>query len=209
MKQERLFAANEVLAGLSLAALAFVWLLAFNQLAPESLAWTLTRVSGVLGYSFLALSVALGALTASKYIPQWLSKALQYGWHGLLSGFSLALVGVHVAYTLVDTQYPQTLLGVLLPGLATYAPLALALGTLATYGMVTVYISFASKNKLPRRVWRTLHLLAYPSFILATLHGLWAGSDNLGLLYTGAAGMVIVTFLLRIFEVRSARQVKA
>ncbi len=202
MKQERWFSLNEALAGLMLAALAFVWLLAFNQLAPSTLAWTLTRVSGVTSYVLLSISVALGALMASAYVPKWLAKALQYGWHGLLSGFALALVGVHVVFTFVDTQYPQTLLGVLIPGLASYAPLALALGTLATYGMITVYGTFAYKNKLPRTVWRTLHLLAYPSFILATVHGLWAGSDTLGLLYIGASLLVIFTFLVRIFEVR-------
>lgn len=159
-------------------------------------------MSGVVGYAALAVSVTLGALTSSRYVPAWLAKPLQYGWHGVLSGFGLVAIGVHVAFSLVDAQYPQTLAGVLVPGLASYAPFALALGTLAAYAVLVVYVSFARQRQLAR-VWvRLLHLLAYPAFAFATLHGVFAGSDRLAWLYLPALALVALATSVRLLERR-------
>lgn len=185
------------------AALGALWLAAWAGWTPEALAWTFLRMSGVVGYAALAASVTLGALTSSRYVPAWLAKPLQYGWHGVLSGFGLAATFVHGAFALVDAQYPQTLSGVLVPGLASYAPFALALGTLAAYATLVVYVSFARKHQLAR-VWvKRLHLLAYPGFAMATLHGVFAGSDRLAWLYLPALVLVALATSVRVLERRS------
>lgn len=187
----------------AVAGLGTLWLAAWAGWTPEALAWTFLRMSGVVGYAALAVGVALGALTSSRYVPAWLAKPLQYGWHGVLSGFGLVAIGVHVAFSLVDAQYPQTLAGVLVPGLATYAPVALALGTLAAYAALVVYVSFARQRQLTR-VWvKRLHLLAYPAFALATLHGVFAGSDRLAWLYLPALALVALATSVRMLERRS------
>lgn len=162
------------------------------------------RLGGVVGYAALAASVVLGAMTSSRYMPAWLAKPLQFGWHGVLSGFGLVAIAVHVAFSLVDAQYPQTLAGVLVPGLATYAPFALALGTLATYATVVVYASIARQRQLPRTWVKRLHLLAYPAFAFATLHGVFAGSDRLAWLYLSALALVALATSVRMVEHRSA-----
>ena len=183
-------------------ALVVVWLAAWTGRAPDGLAWTFLRLSGVVGYAALAMSVAAGALTSSRYVPSWLAKPLQYGWHGVLSGFGLVAIGVHGAFSLVDAQFPQTLTGVLVPGLASYAPVALALGTLASYAILVVYASFVRQRSLPR-VWvKRLHLLAYPAFALGTLHGVFAGSDRLAWLYLSALALVSLTTSVRVLERR-------
>ena len=197
--------AVDVLLGVLLAAVGFTWAMAARGLAPGPLAWTFTRVSGVSAYVLLALSVALGAALKSRFVPGWLARPLQYGWHGVLSGFALALTAVHVAFVTVDTQQPQTLAGVLLPGAATYAPVGLALGTLGAYAAVAVYVSFAAKARLPRRVWVSLHLLAYPAFALATAHGLIAGTDHLGGLYLAGTALACLGVALRMSEGRAGR----
>jgi len=165
----------------------------------------LNRVAGVAAYALLSLSVGLGAVLKSRFVPQWLVRPLQYGWHGLLSGFALGLTAVHVAFVTVDTQKPQTLAAVLVPGRATYAPLALAFGTLALYAALAVYVSFAYKTRLPRRLWTGLHLLAYPAFLLATVHGWMAGSDHLTLLYAAGTGLAAAGVALRLLEGRGHR----
>lgn len=206
MTDRRVASFNELLTALLLAAVALTWALAARSATPEGLAWTLNRIAGVAAYGLLALSVSLGALLQSRHVPAWLARPLQYGWHGLLSGFALALTAVHVAFVTVDTQKPQTLAAVLLPGRASYAPLALALGTLALYGTLAVYVSFAAKARLPRRLWTGLHLLAYPAFLLATLHGLLAGSDHLVLLYLAGTGLAVTATGLRLLEGRGRRR---
>lgn len=206
MSDRRIASLNELLTALLLTAVALTWALAARSATPEGLAWTLNRLAGVAAYALLSLSVSLGAALKSRFIPQWLVRPLQYGWHGLLSGFALALTAVHVAFVTVDTQKPQSLVAVLVPGRATYAPLALALGTLALYATLAVYVSFSSKSRLPRRLWTGLHLLAYPAFLLATVHGWLAGSDHLFPLYLAGTGLAVGATLLRLLEGRGARQ---
>lgn len=206
MSDQRVASLNELLTALLLAAVALTWALAARGATPEGLAWTLNRLAGVGAYALLALSVSLGAVLQSRFLPAWLARPLQYGWHGLLSGFALALAAVHVAFVTVDTQQPQTLAAVLVPGRASYAPLALALGTLALYATAAVYVSFASKTHLPRRLWTGLHLLAYPAFLMATVHGLLAGSDHLTSLYLVGTALALAGACARLLDGRRARR---
>jgi len=206
MTDRRVTSASELLTAVMLTAVALTWVLAARSLTPEGLAWTLNRVSGVAAYALLALSLTFGALLNSRFMPQWLARPLQYGWHGLLSGFALALTAVHVAFVLVDTQKPQSLAAVLVPGMATFAPLALAFGTLALYGIAAVYLSFANRTRLPKRTWIGLHLLAYPAFAMATIHGWLAGTDHLTALYSAGTALALATAGLRLLGRRASRR---
>lgn len=202
MKEALRSSRNEIAAVVALALLAALWTAGWRGAAPDGWVWVAMRLSGVVGYAALALTVALGALTRSRYLPTWLAKPLQFGWHGVLSGTGLVLVGAHVALTLVDAAYPQTLRGVLVPGLATYLPPALALGTLAAYAMVVPYVSYAFKRRLAPTWVRALHLFAYPAFGLATFHGIMAGSDRLPWLYPTALAVVTAATAVRLLERR-------
>lgn len=171
-------------------------------LGPQTLAWSLNRALGVVAYVLLALSVTFGALLGSRMAPPWLSRAQQGGWHGLISGAALLLGGLHGLLLTVDAQSPQPLLAMLLPGASTVLPLAVGLGTLGLYGLLVVWGSTRLRARLSPRVWRALHLGAYPSFALLTVHGLLAGSDHLAPLYGISLGAVVYTFSLRLLHER-------
>lgn len=194
---------NEALAALLLGALGFAWLLSLLGLGPEPLAWMTLRMTGILAYLGLSLSVLMGVLLSSGHAPAWLLRAAQYGWHGILSGFSLAASLVHGAFLLVDHLYPQNLAQVLVPGLTSVKPLEVGLGTLALYAMLVTYASFAWRARLPQKLWRGLHFLAYPAFLLATLHGSWAGSDPLKPLYLTALATTTLASGLRVLRRRA------
>jgi methionine sulfoxide reductase heme-binding subunit len=194
---------NEVLTALILAALCLAWLASLLKLPGGPLAWLILRSSGTLAYLALAISTSLGALLSSKYAPNWLNRAAQYGWHGLLSGFALSVSMIHGLFLMVDAQYRQPLVGVMLPFASSFKPLEIGLGTLTVYALLTVYISTIFKNRLSARTWRVLHVLSYPAFIFATIHGIFAGSDSLLALYWMAGAAVLLTFALRINEVRT------
>lgn len=191
---------NELLTALILSALILAWLAALVNLPGGPLAWLILRSSGTLAYLALAITTSLGALLSSRYAPAWLARAAQYGWHGLLSGFALIVSAIHGAFLLVDGQYRQPLTGVVLPFTASFKPLEVGLGTLAIYALFIVYVSSVLKKKLSARVWRGLHLLSYPAFIMATLHGHWTGSDSLAQLYWTACAAVTLTFAIRVFD---------
>lgn len=170
------------------------------HLGPQTLAWTLNRATGTVAYLLLAITTSTGALLGSRYAPGWLGRAQQAGWHGVASGFALALGLAHGLLLTVDWQYPQRLAGLLIPGQSTVLPLPVALGTLGIYALALVIFSTRLRQHLSRRVWKALHLAAYPAFILLTAHGMLAGSDHLGALYALAAALVTFTFGLRMLE---------
>jgi len=195
---------NDVLGALLLTGLAGAWLLAYGQLTSGPLAWLVLRATGLTAYAALTLSVVLGTLTASRFAPSWWPRAMSYGWHGLLSGFALAASAVHGAFLLVDGRFSQTLAGVLVPGRATFEPLPVGLGTVGLELLALVYASTLWRTRLSRRAWKALHLLAYPAFILATLHGLWLGSDNAAPLYVLGVTAATAATALRLLEARRA-----
>ena len=199
---------NEILAGVLLGVLGFAWLLSLWHLAPGPLAWVALRVLGTLSYAALAVATTFGALIASHFAPAWLGRAVQFGWHGLLSGFSLVTGALHGLFLMVDGKYAQPLVAILLPGGSSFKPLEVGLGTLGLYGLALVYASFVWRDRLRLRpnVWRWLHRLAYPAFIGLTLHAGWTGSDPLLPLYLTAVAAVALTTTLRVLEALGHRR---
>ena len=78
----------------------------------------------------------------------------------------------------LDTTVKVTVLGLFVPGLISYRPLATALGVLAAELMVLVYASFSQRKRIGPKNWRRLHWATYGIFGAATMHGLFAGSDS-------------------------------
>lgn len=174
----------------------------FVGLGPQTLAWSLNRALGLVAYLVLALSVTFGALLGSRYATPWLNRALQGGWHSLLSVSALGLGSLHGLLLTVDAQYPQPLWALLVPGASGVLPFAVGLGTLGLYGLLLVWASTHWRKHLPAKLWKPLHLSAYPAFGLITAHGILAGSDHLPWLYAAALGGVVYTFGLRFIEER-------
>ena len=111
---------------------------------------------------------------------------------------------------MVDGKYAQPLSAALLLGTSSFAPVAVGFGTLGLYGLALVYLSTRWQKRFNVKVWRALHLVAYPAFGALTLHGVLAGSDHLGLMYGAAVAAALFTFGLRLTEEtgkRGARQI--
>jgi methionine sulfoxide reductase heme-binding subunit len=200
---------NELLAALILAALGLAWLMSLWNLAGGTLAWTILRATGTVAYLSLAVTTSFGALLASRYAPGWLNRAAQYGWHGILSGFALVVSTVHGVFLAVDGQYRQPITAIIVPGTSGFKPLEIGMGTLAVYLMLVVYGSTALRSRLSPRVWRVLHMLSYPAFVLSTLHAWRTGSDPLAPLYIASSAAVLLTFSLRMFEERNRLKARA
>lgn len=176
------------------------FLLSALHQTPGPLAWSVLRATGIVAYLALAVTVTFGALLGSRFAPAWLARAQQYGWHGLLSGFALIIGSAHGLFLVVDGKYAQPLSAVLLPGTSSFAPVAVGFGTLGLYGLALVYLSTRWRKRFSVKVWRALHLVAYPAFGALTLHGVLTGSDHLGLMYGAAVAAALFTFGLRLTE---------
>ena len=46
------------------------------------------------------------------------------------------------------------------------------------YLLVAIEITSLAMRKMPRRTWHAVHLTSYVLFVVATVHGLTAGTDR-------------------------------
>jgi DMSO/TMAO reductase YedYZ heme-binding membrane subunit len=72
---------------------------------------------------------------------------------------------------------------VTVPYATDWKPGAVALGILAMWLLVAVELTSLAMRRLPRRIWRGVHLTSYLAFLLGSLHAAFAGTDRTAWLY--------------------------
>jgi sulfoxide reductase heme-binding subunit YedZ len=169
-----------------------------NLFAIDSLQfwWYLTRAAGLMGYFLIWLSTAWGLVVSSKILDPIMDRGFTYDFHEHLSWLGLAFISVHVIVLMADKYLPYTIWQVLIPFLSPYRPLWVGIGVIAFYLSLLVTITFYLKAKIGMSAFRKIHYLSLVSYVGATLHGLYAGTDSVlpiaNLLYKG-------TFLVTLF----------
>lgn len=159
--------------------------------------WLGIRASGVTAWGLLTAVVIWGILLRSRVVPA--SALRMVDLHRWLSVLALAFLAVHLVLLTVDPSVTFTWAQILVPGIAPWQPLAVALGTLALWSMVPVTVVVPIRARLGRAgaaLFRVTHLLAYAAWPLATAHYVLAGTDalaewSIGLLIAGTALIVL------------------
>ena len=140
--------------------------------------WVLLRAAGIGAYVALWLSVVWGLVATTGVVKSRISKPSANHFHAFVATTGLVLLGVHLSLLLIDTYMPFTVSDVLIPMRSTFRPVAITAGVLAMYGMVLLIVSSWMRSKLSTRLWRAIHLLSVPAFLLALLHGVFTGTDT-------------------------------
>jgi len=140
--------------------------------------WILLRAAGIGSYVALWLAVSWGLVATTGIVKRRISKPASNAFHAFVASTGLALLAVHLLLLMADDYMPFTLLDVLIPMRSPFRPLSIAAGIVAMYVIVLLMISSWMRSKLSTRLWRAIHLLAVPAFVLALLHGAFAGTDT-------------------------------
>jgi predicted ferric reductase len=136
--------------------------------------------------------------------------------HKTLAVTGLGALALHGTALVLDSTVKVTPAALLVPGLVSYRPLPVALGVVGgwLFGLVTV--SFWLRKRIGVKAWRRLHWFTYALFLLATLHGVLAGTDTTRAwtrdLYLGALGAVVAATAWRVLVPpprRAPREAKA
>lgn len=162
--------------------------------------WLLIRVTGFLAYFYFTWAVVAGLLRKSK-VPQKCKNLLFHmhtnvGWYGL---FTLI---AHFLFVVADTYIDYSLLALLIPFTGDAMNVYLGLGIIASYLFVAVLCtSDVWLTKMNRTVWKWVHFMSLPAWLLALLHGLGIGTDTsrplISLFYASSALLVIATLSYR------------
>jgi predicted ferric reductase len=178
------------------------------ELASEHVYWHLGRASGFVAYGLLVASVVLGLAISSRVFDGLLVRPWVFEMHQFLSIYVLIAMVFH-AFIMLPDQYAQfSVQELAVPFAASYHPIALGLGGIALYGSVIVSASFYVKKHIGQQAWRLLHYLTFVLFVLALVHGVFAGTDSgeqwAQLTYLSTGLMVLFFTFFRILAARRA-----
>jgi predicted ferric reductase len=140
--------------------------------------WYFARSAGIVAYLLLSSSVLLGVLLAGKAKTplSWPRFAVEEV-HRFLAILTGVFVVLHGGSLLLDRVVPIGLGQELVPFTTSYRPFAVGLGVTAMELVAAVGISNALRKQIPHTVWRKVHYLTLPAWLLASLHGVLAGTD--------------------------------
>jgi DMSO/TMAO reductase YedYZ heme-binding membrane subunit len=163
--------------------------------------WIVLRAAGIGAYLMLFGTVAWGLVATTnlggKKIPRNTATLV----HQFLSTAALVLLGVHIGGLLLDRFVPFRPLDILVPFHASFKPVAVAIGIVTMYLMIVVLGSSWLRKRVGTKWWRRFHLLAVPTFSLALIHGVFAGTDTLRpwvwWMYMATGGLVLFLVLVR------------
>jgi sulfoxide reductase heme-binding subunit YedZ len=148
------------------------------HLTSSPLDWYAARAAGVVAYLLLSGVVLLGVTMAGKRtLRRWPQFAIEdvHRFAGLLVG---AFVTIHVATIAVDSWLPFSIPALLIPLLAAYRPLWVALGIVAAELLLALAVTNHYRDRLPHRFWRRAHYLNFAVWSAATVHGIGSGTDR-------------------------------
>ena len=168
--------------------------------------WFIARASGLTAYVLLTASVLMGLVVKSRPFRR-LRQATVSDLHRFLAFLGLGMVALHGIALVLDSTVQIPLLGLAVPGLTPYRPVATAIGVLTAELMLLVYVSFALRKRIGPKNWRRLHWATYAVFSGATVHGLASGTDSgrpwAIALYLSAMGLVAAATAWRALAPRS------
>lgn len=203
--------------GLTAAALVLIPLLAVT--GSDSFRAALDFTTGVLSLLSLTASVAWGLLATDRLLLSTRHRLLAQAIHRTTAVASLGFLLLH-ATVKVSLGHVE-LIGALVPfGLGITGTSALiGFGSLAGFLMVVAGTTGALRSALAANVrvagrWRPLHMLAYPAWCFALVHGLYTGRPAATwvvamycVALAGVAGAVALRMLPRTMQRRIANKV--
>ena len=169
--------------------------------------WYFARSAGLVAYLLLSASVVAGTLMSGRATLTWPRFAVEelHRFVAILTGIFIVL---HGASLLLDRVVPISFGQMLVPFTSHYRPPAVGLGVTTAEVLAAVGLTNLFRCELPRQFWRRVHYLTIPAWVLASLHGVLAGSDALDPWFAGIAAAVMTAVGLA-FAFRARRVLAA
>lgn len=166
--------------------------------------WNLIRLSGLLAYLLLTISVLGGMYSSFPFLKKRKGdlQALHQtgGWIGFLA------VLFHTVLIWQDQYVDYTILEILIPFTDNEYPFASGIGTLAFF--LFFFVIFSSDfllKKLGKIRWKLIHFSVFPAWLLMNLHGILIGSDSsqpwVKIMYFASISLVCILLLVRLTSI--------
>ena len=167
--------------------------------------WYLARVTGVVAYVLLWLSIVFGMVVSNKMAKLWNGGPTAVELHQFITWLAIAFGLFHALILMGDKYIRASLTQVLAPfAYAGYETFWVGIGQVAFYLCILVAVSFYARKQMGYRAWRWLHYVSFVVYLMLTAHGIFAGTDTaqpavLGM-YIVSSVTVYFLLLVRIFS---------
>jgi predicted ferric reductase len=170
-----------------------------------TITWFVIRGSGLAAFAMLGIATVWGLLVSTKVMGRAV-KAKGMSWfHESIGLAALIATGVHMIALALDEYVEFGVRDLLVPGVATWRPLAVALGVTGFYGVAVVGLSFYVKAWIGQSAWRAIHYTAFGTFAAVTAHGIMAGTDTGNPITTAMyIGFTVAVGLLLVIRIATA-----
>jgi DMSO/TMAO reductase YedYZ heme-binding membrane subunit len=139
--------------------------------------WYSSRATGIVALVLFSAVLVLGmTVTRQGRLPGLPGFAVT-SLHRNLSLLGLAFVVIHVLTAVADSYVSIPLAAAVVPLASGYERLSLSLGAVAFDLILALIATSMVRGRLPRSLWRPVHLLAYLCWPVAFVHGLAAARD--------------------------------
>lgn len=176
----------------------------------EQIYWYTARASGMVALALVTASVVWGLLFSTRLLqgrpsPKWLMAL-----HRHLGALAAVFTGVHIAGLVLDSYVEFGPSEILVPFASTWQPQAVAWGVVGMYLLGAIELTSLLKKRIPRRLWRWVHLSSYVLFWLSIVHGVTAGTDaGAGAYIIASRAAVMLVVFLTVYRVLTKRKVRA
>lgn len=165
-------------------------------------AWLTIRASGVVAWALLSAVVFWGLFLRTRLLGTKTTPVALLHMHRWLGSLALVALAVHLGALLIDPVVKFTIPEILIPGLAPWQPIPVALGTLALWCMLPVSLIGRIRTKMGKKgnaFFKKSHLIAYFAWPLATAHYVLAGTDAMAEWSIALVIAVSITLIFLLF----------
>ncbi len=158
--------------------------------------WYAARASGLVAWVLVTASTCLGLAQSSRLLRGLAKAPWIIDVHRHLATLTVIFSAVHVGGLWADSFVTFGPLEVFVPMASGWRPGAVAWGIVAVYLLIAVQATSVLMKRMPRRVWHAIHLSSLAVFVMATIHGLQAGTDlsNVVVTWLGWSAAALLTF---------------
>ena len=169
--------------------------------------WFVSRSSGMIAWALITLSVCWGLFVSTKAVAKASTPSWLLDLHRFFGGLAVSFTAVHLIGLWADSYVEFGWSELFVPFASEWKSSAVAWGIIAMYLLVAVEVTSLAMRWLPRRAWRWIHHLSLPLYVLATYHGIAAGTDKSNQVFRLAAlASINVVAFLAIVLILAARR---
>jgi hypothetical protein len=140
--------------------------------------WYLSRASGIVSFSILWVSMALGLGITNKMARSWPGAPAAFAIHQHTSLLGLAFAVYHALVLMGDHFVDFSLPRLIVPFSIAYETFWVGLGQICFYIWLLVVMSFYIRQRIGQKTWRMIHYVNFVIYVMAFLHGVKSGTDS-------------------------------